>query len=192
MPSIRVCLLVPRRVSEIVAPCLHQRVPLFEQVRPRIRPFDATHRMCKRRFGHLAWAPEHSPHQSRNDERNPCGTAVIPFSQTTLLMVESDSGRSVTDGNTRFERSLSSSAWTRIALAPLDSGTRCARYTFIRSPGIAHTSFSRSISSHVASRTSPERQAVNTRNSNASTVAQYASLARTLVSESPAVRAGRP
>ena len=48
---------LPRRVTEIVAPCLHQPAPSFEQVRARIRPFDATHSMCKRRFGHLAWRP---------------------------------------------------------------------------------------------------------------------------------------
>ena len=51
------CLHLRPRVSEIVAPCLHQRASPFEQVRARIRPFDATHRMCKRRFGHLAWRP---------------------------------------------------------------------------------------------------------------------------------------
>ena len=48
---------LPRRVTEIVAPRLHQRAPPFEQVRARIRPFDATHRMGKRRFGHLARRP---------------------------------------------------------------------------------------------------------------------------------------
>ena len=108
----------------------------------------------------------------------------MPFSRMSLLIVESDIGLPVTEGNTRFERSLSSIDWMRVALAPLDNGTRCARCTFIRSSGIAHTSVSRSISSHVAPRTSPERQAVSIRNSNASTVARYAPLACTLASAS--------
>ena len=51
------------------------------------------------------------------------------------------------------------------------SGTRCSRFAFIRAAEIVHTAPAASISSHVASRTSPDRAAVGTRNSNASLTA---------------------
>ena len=51
-----------------------------------------------------------------------------------------------------------------------ESGTRCSLPAFMRSAGIVHTAPSRSICSHRALRTSPERAAVSTRNSNASIV----------------------
>ena len=46
-------------------------------------------------------------------------------------------------------------------------GMRCSRFPFMRSAGTVHVAPSRSISSQVALRTSPERAAVSTRNSNA-------------------------
>ncbi len=48
------------------------------------------------------------------------------------------------------------------------SGTRCARFAFIHRSGTVHTTATRSISPHVASRVSAERAGVTTRNSNAS------------------------
>ena len=51
------------------------------------------------------------------------------------------------------------------------SGTRCSRFAFIRAGEIVHTASAASISSHVASGTSPDRAAVSTRNSNASLTA---------------------
>ena len=51
------------------------------------------------------------------------------------------------------------------------SGTRCSRFAFIRVAAIVHTGPAVSTSSHVASRTSADRAAVSTRNSNASLTA---------------------
>ena len=50
-------------------------------------------------------------------------------------------------------------------------GTRCSRFAFMRMAEIVHTAPAASISSHVASRTSPDRAAVRTSNSNASLTA---------------------
>ena len=51
------------------------------------------------------------------------------------------------------------------------SGTRWSRFIFIRVAGMVHTWSAVSISSHAASRTSPDRAAVSTKNSNASVTA---------------------
>ena len=56
-------------------------------------------------------------------------------------------------------------------MARPQSGTRCSRFAFIRSAGTVHTRPATSISSHVASPTSPERAAVSTSSSNASLTA---------------------
>ena len=75
-------------------------------------------------------------------------------------------------GNTsRRVPSPSVRAASRISTARRHSGTRCSRFTFIRVAEIVHTRPAVSISSHVASRTSPESAAVSTRNSNASLTA---------------------
>ncbi len=55
----------------------------------------------------------------------------------------------------------------RSASAPDESGTRCGRPAFIRSPGTTHRAAGRSISDHLAPRTSPERAAVRMVNSSA-------------------------
>ena len=55
-----------------------------------------------------------------------------------------------------------------------DSGTSCSRFDFVRSAGTFHTAAPKSISVQCARRTSPERAAVNTRNSNASFAAVVA------------------
>ena len=49
-----------------------------------------------------------------------------------------------------------------------DSGTRCDRPVFVRDPGTLQTPASSSISSHSVPRTSPDRAAVKTMNSNES------------------------
>ena len=78
-------------------------------------------------------------------------------------------------GNTsRRGPSPSVRAASRISSARPQSGTRCSRFAFIRAAEIVHTARAASISSHVASRTSPDRAAVSTRNSNASLTAGYA------------------
>ena len=56
----------------------------------------------------------------------------------------------------------------RISSARPHNGTRCSRCAFIRASGTVHIIALRSNSSHVASRTSADRAAVSTWNSNAS------------------------
>ena len=65
-------------------------------------------------------------------------------------------------------------AASRISSARRHSGTRCSRFAFMRMAEIVHTEPVTSISSHVASHTSPDRAAVNTRNSTASLIASAA------------------
>ena len=75
-------------------------------------------------------------------------------------------------GNTSpLEPAPSVRAASRISSARPHSGTRCSRFAFIRAAEIVQTRPAMSISSHVASRTSPDRAAVSTRNSNASLIA---------------------
>ena len=100
----------------------------------------------------------------------PCGTAPIPRSRTIFPIASLESIPPRAEGNTTPALSVSARASCSTTSAPLDSGTRCARFVFIRSAGMRHSRTSRSISSHCAPRTSPLRHAVSTRNSNASTV----------------------
>ena len=84
----------------------------------------------------------------------------------------SDSGFPRRPGNTN------SSKIRRLTLRPAGapllicrtSGAWCSRRAFIRSAGTVHFRATQSISSQVASLTSPLRAAVNTRNSNANLV----------------------
>ena len=95
------------------------------------------------------------------------------------------SGRPVGLGNTQWLAPANSNASRRIDTARSDNGTRCALPAFMRSPGTVQTALSRSISSQVASRTSPDRIAVSVRNSNASFVVGHASVACILRNASP-------
>ena len=106
--------------------------------------------------------------QSRKLERNPCGTAPIlrALSRPANSKLGSTSPRA--DGNTNSDRGACALAPARISRARPDSGTRCSRRLFIRSAGIVHTPSSKSNSFQRAPRTSPDRQAVSTRNSNPS------------------------
>ena len=71
-------------------------------------------------------------------------------------------------GNTRGRApSPCPRAASRIASARGLSGTRCSLFAFILPAETVHTAPPTSISSHVASRTFPDRAAVSTRNSNA-------------------------
>jgi len=72
------------------------------------------------------------------------------------------------DGNTRPDPVLCPRASANTSTARPERGTLCWRPAFIRSPGIVHKPVSRSISSHTAPLTSPERTAVTTANSAAS------------------------
>ena len=71
-------------------------------------------------------------------------------------------------GNTSPDPSFSSTAAASTSSARFDSGTRCSRFAFMRSASTVHVAPSRSISSQLALRTSPERDAVSIRNSSAS------------------------
>ena len=77
-------------------------------------------------------------------------------------------------GNTSGLPSARDRAASRTSSARGLSGTRCSRFIFMRSAAMVHTRPVVSISSHVASRTSPDRAAVKTRNSNASLTARVA------------------
>ena len=92
----------------------------------------------------------------------------------------SDSRLPVCEANTSPEPSASPRAPSSTSSARADNGTRCSRPAFVRKAGTVQVAASGSISSHRAPRTSPERHAVNTRNSNASFVAGHVSDARTL------------
>ena len=74
----------------------------------------------------------------------------------------------------RAAPSPSPRAASRISIARPESGTRCSRFDFMRLAGIIQTLAGRSVSSHLAPRTSPDRAAVSTRNSNASLTAGVA------------------
>ena len=65
-----------------------------------------------------------------------------------------------------------------------------ARPAFMRSAGTVHTAPSRSISSQRAPRTSPERAAVSTRNSNPRRRLRYVSQRRTRRSAAPTSACG--
>ena len=86
----------------------------------------------------------------------------------------------VADGNTHSERRACALASARTSSARHDSGTRCSRRPFIRFAGIVHSPPSMSISSHRVPRTSPDRQAVSTRNSVPSFTESRASDCRTV------------
>ena len=110
--------------------------------------------------------------QSRNGERKPCATAAIRWYCSILGSVDADMGFPLRIGNTRgLAPSPSVRAASRISSARRHSGTRCPRFSFIRAADIVHTRPVVSISVHVASRTSADRAAVSTRNSNASLMA---------------------
>ena len=76
--------------------------------------------------------------QSRNEERNPCGTAAMPSSRSTIGSVESAIGFPLRIGNTRSLLSPSVRAASRISTARPHSGTRCSRFAFIRVAGTVH------------------------------------------------------
>ena len=68
------------------------------------------------------------------------------------------------DGNTNPDPSSSGLTSRSSATASTDSGTRCIFSDFMRSAGIVQVAASKSISSQVAPRASPDRQAVSTTN----------------------------
>ena len=84
--------------------------------------------------------------------------------------VISDFMRPVAEGKTSPSPRPSSRASASTSSALSESGTLCSRLDFMRAAGTVHVRASRSISSHRAPRTSPERAAVSTRNSKASRV----------------------
>ena len=96
--------------------------------------------MCANAASAISRGTPESLHQSRKDDRIPCGTASIPFSRTSLEIVESDSGFPVGDGKTSPFASVRSAALSMTLRAGLLRGTRCGRPVLVRSPGISHVS----------------------------------------------------
>ena len=85
-------------------------------------------------------------------------TAAMPSSLVNLGSVTVESGFPRRLRNTRPVPSLRLCTSCKIASARPESGTRCSRFAFMRAAGMAQTPASRSISSHVARRTSPDRR----------------------------------
>ena len=110
---------------------------------------------------------------------SPCGTAAIPWSRTSFESARSASAFPRWLGNASPAPPPSRRASRRSSTARPLSGTRCSRSAFMRAPGIVQTAVSGSISFQVAKRTSPERAAVSTRNSNASIAPGHAGALRT-------------
>ena len=109
----------------------------------------------------------HSAHQSRNVDLNPCGTQFSPIRRQTAtsVMFETLCRRC---GDWKIT-SLSSTSGvdSSSAMAAELSGTRCSRPPFMRAAGTIHVLDAKSISGHLARRTSPDRAAVRIANSRA-------------------------
>ena len=141
-----------------------------QKVRAGIGALDTLHRVGQAGFGHLARharglrtpVPETS-NGSRAEQRQYRAHATASKAPTRTWA----SAQPGPETPGRF-RSSSVRASSRIASARFDRGTRCSRPPFIRSLGIVQVAASMSNSDHDAPRTSPERAAVRTRNSNAS------------------------
>ena len=104
--------------------------------------------------------------QSLNVDRKPCGTAFTSIRRHTSDILMSDNEPPRGDVNMNDDPS-NLGIELRIAIAGSYSGTRWARPAFIRLPKIVHVAESRSTSSQVAKRTSPDRAAVRIKNSRA-------------------------
>ena len=112
----------------------------------------------------------HSCAQSRKLDRKSCGMAGMSRSLSNFESVLLLSGFPMGGGNTKPLSPASACASRRTCTVRSDNGTRCSRLAFVRSVGTVHTLASKSISSHVAGRTSSERAAVRIKNSKASLV----------------------
>ena len=130
--------------------------------------------------------------QSRNDDRNPCGTAAIPFCWSNWRSCGSASGVPPSRAKTsRVSPRPEVRASPRISMARGHSGTRCSFFAFMRVAGTVHAPPVRSISDHTAHRTSPHLAAVSTRNSKASLATGIASEERTFASAKATSRCGK-
>ena len=168
------------RVGEIGRPRLHQDSPSIEQVRSSVGRLDlALDGMAKHASATSCGWPA-SPHQSRNDDRNPCGTARMHCSRSSFDSVASESGLPVTDGTISPSPCESRRASASTATARGASGPLCSHPVLERSARMVQIPESRSTSRHSDSRTSPDRHAVRTRNSKTALVPGQAPLFRTV------------
>ena len=117
----------------------------------------------------------------------PVRHAAMPSSLANFDSVTVESGFPRRLRNTRPVPLLSLGTSCRIASARPESGTWRSRFAFMRAAGMVQTPASRSISSHVARRTSPDRAALSTRSSNARLVVTEAWEARTVARASATV-----
>ena len=100
-------------------------------------------------------------------------------------MPKSPSAPCLVLGNSKSDPSLSGRTCSRIASARGHKGTRWGLLAFMRSPGIVQVASSKEISDHFPNLTSPEREAVNTRNSKANLAASDVFATRTFLSAAP-------
>ena len=99
-----------------------------------------------------------------------CGAACLVGCAATVGGNFGDTdgdGQAVRAGKSAPCRSSAGGASTGEHETAIGARTRCSLPAFIRDPGMAQTACSRSISSHVAARASPERVAVRIANSSA-------------------------
>ena len=96
--------------------------------------------MCANAASAISLGAPESLHQSRKDDRIPGGMASIPFSRTSLEIVELDSGFPVGDGKTSPVAPVRWAALSMMFRAGLFRGTRCGRPVLVRSPGFSHVS----------------------------------------------------
>ena len=153
------------------AQIVHEPPPPLEQVRAGVGRLDRIlDSVRQRRLDDLARMVRLLGRPVRKLDRNPCGTQAMPQRASSRRSCGTASRRPLRLGNTSGP-SPSVRAAARIASARPHSGTRWSRFIFIRVAGMVHTWSAVSISSHAASRTSPDRAAVSTKNSNASVTA---------------------
>ena len=163
----------PTLILKVLRPVVHQQPPPLEQVRPRIRRLHLVrHHMRQRRLDDLPRmvgplrrpVPEARP-GSRAQQFRSRAVGASSAASTPRLAARSASE------TPRRRPPPSARAAARISTTSPHSGTRCSRFAFIRAGAFVQTRPDTSISSHVASRTSADRAAVSTRNSNASLTA---------------------
>ena len=153
------------------SPRLHQRATQLREIAPGIIGFRGIPQVVGRcRFaGQPPIVPIiHLRGAVLDTVRNPWATAGISSRRRNAVQAMSDSGFPFRPaGNTRWLSSPTRLGTSRsISTARPDRGNLCSFRAFMRSVGTVQTVVFRSISSHVARRTSPDRAAVSTRNSN--------------------------